>query len=79
MDQVSLWHKVKYRLSLERIVLPHVEEEVRLLANFVDTVDVVVNLMGLELLHDSRPPDLSPDQIHKLHSGTLPCCNSIVV
>ena len=28
LDQVSLWHKVKYRLAFQGIVFPHIQEQV---------------------------------------------------
>ena len=64
--EVSLRHKAEDVLAARGVISSHVQEEGRLLADLVDSIQVVVDLVGLELAKNPRSPHLRPDQIEKL-------------
>ena len=76
--QVRLGHVVVDWPAAVGVVVPHVEEEVGLLGDFVDAIDVVVDLVRQELLDDPWPPHLGPDEADHLDDRTGPGLDDVL-
>ena len=71
-DQISLWHIVEDVQAFRLIVRAHVEEQQRFLRYLVDPINVIVDLVGLQLSQNTRPPHLRPDEIQHFRALTAP-------
>lgn len=54
------------------VIASKVHKQVRFLADLADSGQVVVELVRLDVLHDSLVLDLGPDKIHRLGGGCVP-------
>ena len=71
-NQVRLGHNRKHVSFASRVVFAHVEKEGGLLRDFIDTIEMVVDLVRLDFTEHSWPAHLCPYQVEKLRSLATP-------
>lgn len=62
-NQVGFRHVIKHIKTICAVVTSHIDEEIWLLGNLVDSIKMVVYLVWLQLSQDPRSANLRPNQV----------------